>query len=105
MKERPSIHPFTITCLKFPQFHVTGTRQVVEMTVGILWHEVARAEIAKMGLAFEADHVIATHSLLSRRIASRTGRREFLQIRQAGSFFRVEFLLPPRATPSQLTMP
>lgn len=58
-----------------------------------------------MGIAFEADHVIAAHRLLCRGVASRTRSAVLFEIVQRRLFFRIELCLASWVTKSPFTMP
>jgi len=66
--------PMGFLAFTLPQPLVTRLPFGVEVLVGIVLGKPAAAQIAKVGVAFEAYHVIASHSLLAARVASRAGR-------------------------------
>ena len=78
---------------------------VVEVFVGVIRHQVRAAQIAEVSLALEADHMIATHSLLSRRVTGWTRRREALEVIKAGQLFLIELFLSTRIADRHHTMP
>ena len=75
------------------------------MLVRIAFVQPGAAEVAEMGAAFEANHVVATHGLLATRVARGTGRAMRLHVICRRLLFRIELSDPSWPASRQLTVP
>jgi hypothetical protein len=97
---------FPIPFLELPKTHITPGLLFVVMLVWVCRRKPCRAQIAKMGTALEANHVIATMSLLTRSRTGGTGCGMSLQVLERflvllGEFSGVRF----RCTGFEFTVP
>ena len=77
----------SIPAFKLPKPHIASALMVIEVRIRIVWHQIARTQIAEVRVAFEADHVIAAHGFLCRCCTCWTRRGVAFDVVDRGLLF------------------
>lgn len=89
----------------FPKAHVAGASGGVEVHVGVYFVQPGAAQIAKVGLALGAHHVIAAHCFLAGCVTGGAMGGVLLDVVFGGFFFGRELGLLARKAGGEFAVP
>lgn len=102
-KSLPNI--ISVPFFKFPQSHVARSPGGVEVNVRIFRLKPRATQVAEMGIALEADHMVAAHHFLTPSVACWAGGGVQLDVFFRSPLLCAYFVLSPRETNGELSMP